>query len=598
MLRGTADCGEKLTPFLLPCQVWLATGRARRYGRPMKRGHRTLFFALCCAAAGCAAATPAEPELVLAGGSLRLCSGLASGDCEPGTELPPGRAAASYALTPAQREAALDPLLWPARERGFLAQLDAQLQAATEALGEAAVARSVLIERLAERCSDCPAPLWNVLSDHERASLLAAFELPQLEGGARLREQVALAQSRDAGSIAVVQAFVDAAARRADGRPRIALVTASSIDAFDPVDFYLGLFAQAGAEPFWWPVDAALASIVFADDGDCDDLDRARRRELGLPRRELVYPDLAAEQRAWCEREDAAGLPPGIDAVFFTGGDQWRLRRAFVGADDAANRWLQELRVAFAAGRVAIGGTSAGTAVQSAQGMLSNGEPRHALRHGPRAVPPPVPGCARGDRCNGVDEDQLTLWPGGGFGLAGPFLLDTHFSERAREWRLLRALAGLPVRLGLGVDEGSAIRIRHRADGSHELEAIGSRGGWLFEVAQRGCGQLAGRAHYLAPGGPWRLDSAGLASLQPLPSAAMPARAPADDPLASGAIRRLAWNLAAEPSLQSQSADLEQARLRLQRGADSLAWRRADAAPGISGLRFEFAFAEPGCGET
>ncbi len=96
-----------------------------------------------------------------------------------------------------------------------------------------------------------------------------------------------------------------------------------------------------------------------------------RLERLRLARREAVYPDLAAEQLAFC-RAASDSLPP-VHGVFFAGGDQWRLRQAFVDPRDAANPWLQALRAAHAAGRVVVGGTSAGAAVQSGAWMLGNG---------------------------------------------------------------------------------------------------------------------------------------------------------------------------------------------------------------------------------
>jgi cyanophycinase len=593
-----AGCGENLPFNRAGCQVPLASAMPGRYGPTMIRPIAWLVLSISAPLA----AMPLPPELVLAGGALKLCSSLSLRDCRDDVVMPPGREASQYSLADVLRDAALDEVLWPRRSASFLQSLQRRLDVLAEVQGAAALDRRSLVDALDAPCDGCEGPLWSILDDHERATLLSALELPQLDRDERRREQVSLVGSRDGGGLAVIEAFVASAARHGAKRPRIAVVSASALDSFEPVDFYLEVFGQAGAEPIWWPVDAALASVVFDAERDCSRLDQARRRELGMSGRERVYPDLALQQQAWCKRADAARFPDDIDGVFFTGGDQWRLRRAFFSADDTPNPWLVSLRDAFEAGRVAIGGTSAGTAVQSGPGMLSNGSARQALREPPVELPPPLPGCERAGHCNGIDPDRMTLWPGGGLGLAMPFLLDTHFSERAREWRLLRALATLPSQPAIGVDETSAIRIRRLGTGEHELEAIGARGGWLLEPSARACGQLSGSAHYLAPGVIWRLHAHdGLQPVGAVPAAAERAeQGPATDhtlldPLAPGAIRQRAWRFAADPAAPQMTISAEGARLHLRPGPDVRAWTSVDGIRGIVGIDFRFEFADPGC---
>lgn len=230
--------------------------------------------------------------------------------------------------------------------------------------------------------------------------------------------------------------------------------------------------------------------------------------------------------------------------MFFAGGDQWRLRRAFVDGDDQPNPWLQALREAHAAGRVVVGGTSAGAAVQSGAAMLSNGSVAAAVAGRVAASPPPEPGCARGGRCpDGLEEDALSWWPAGGLGLAREAIVDTHFSERSRELRLLVAMAATGAGFGYGADETSALRIRDWPE-RREIDAIGARGGWVFQ--RRGGGEAVD-AWYLAPGarlvierGAARLDAVDGGPRMRRPKAPIP-----DDALAPGALRdaaaRLAW---------------------------------------------------------
>jgi cyanophycinase-like exopeptidase len=404
--------------------------------------------------------------------------------------------------------------------------------------------------------------------------------------------------------VTVIQRFVAAARQRAgDRKPRIAFVTASGFDPFDAVDYYTSLFTEAGAVPVWWPLDAAVATLI-AENADCADLAARQRVELGLPDRSVSFPDLVAEQQAWCRSERRDALPAGIHGVFFAGGDQWRLRRAFVNSDDQPYPWLIALRQATTQGDLVIGGTSAGTAVQSGAGMLSNGSPQQALRHGSRHAAPPEPGCSRSAACGGLDEDAFTTWPAGGFTLSGPFLMDTHFSERAREWRLLRALAEGPARVGLGVDETSAIHLRQRGQ-DWELEAVGASGGWLFEAAGRTCGELRGKAHYLSPGLRLRWSEAdGLRppsavegerrESAPMPALAMPDTDAQSDPFRSGAVRAAIAPIAL--GLPVWSIDAPGASLRLERSEQTAIWTGPGSQPGVTALDFTFRFRDA-CGE-
>lgn len=535
-------------------------------------------------------------ELVLAGGSLALCSSLSTRACRDG-EAPIGRGASTYlidevgiarlaALPFAKQEAAT------ASISGALRRLAGKRQGQPLNAGD-------IEDALAEHCraDDCA---WAQLDDYQRAGLFAALEQPQRDAkGERLKEQVSLLASREQAGAAVIRRFIAAAGQRAGERtPRIAFVTASAFDPFDAVDYYTSLFTEAGAEAVWWPLDAASAALV-ASGGDCQRLTTLQASELGLPDRSTVFPDLIAQQRAWCESARRAALPSGIHGVFFAGGDQWRLRRAFVDAEDRPYPWLAALREAVARGALVVGGTSAGTAVQSGAGMLSNGSPQRALIDKPRHVVPPTPGCSRARSCKGLEEDAFSTWPAGGFALSGPFLMDTHFSERAREWRLLRALAEGPARAGLGVDETSAIQLRQRGD-DWELEAIGASGGWLFEAGQRACGVLQGRAHYLAPGLRLRWSAAlGLrvpAAAEPevregapMPALALQQQAPPGQPFARGAVRAGIAPLAL--GLPEWSIDAGAARLSLARSERSVGWTGRGRYPGLAGLDFRFTFA-------
>jgi cyanophycinase-like exopeptidase len=569
------------------------------------------------AAAGLAAAVLAAPapprELVLAGGALAVCSDLAPRSCAN----PPSGAARQPARFRIDAEGiarALDPALWSAAGAPSREAVEALLQRAQSVLRGTTPEAAALEDAMAAICLDAacadtdPRRPWSVMLDGERAALLAALEVPQRTAdGARPAERAHPEASRVDGGVAVLRAFVAAAQARAPGRrPKVAVVTASGFDPMDAVDFYLDAFRDLGADAIWWPVDGAAAAARF-ERGDCGALPALRRERLRLPNREAVYPDLAAFQQAYCDSQPALLLQ--VQGVFFAGGDQWKHRQAFVLADGRANDWLRELQQAHGDGRVVVGGTSAGSAVQSASWMLGNGDVEAAVARAARVAAPPEPGCARGGRCGGVPEDALTLWPDGGLRLAEDAIVDTHFSERARELRLLMAMQAAGARWGYGADETSALHVRE-SPGRREIEALGASGGWVFRRDPAMRDEV--EAWYLAPGArlvverglpPGRdgADAFGERVRLVVDAAAgRPGRVRRERPASAfegGALRamaaRLAWRCGRTEALPAAPGTAELACAEGARG-----WVSAGGVAGVGPLRLRFVRAAPGAVET
>jgi cyanophycinase-like exopeptidase len=545
---------------------------------------RLVLSILVCAAASASAAEPPRDtvpvrELFLAGGSLAVCSDLAPRACTK----PPvnGRPPPAYRLDEAGIAAARSPALWAAPDAPSPDAIAALLETTRGALGARASDPAGLSAATLEGALQAVSP-WPTLLDAERLAVLAALELPAASvDGQRKRERADPAASAVRGGVQVLKAFVGAARARAGGRPRIAVVTASAFDPMEPVDFYRSLFEALGADARWWPVDAAVAAARFGA-GDCDALARLRLERLRLARREVVFPDLAAEQLAFC-RTAGASLA-GVHGVFFAGGDQWRLRQAFFGADERPNPWLQELRAAHAGGRLVVGGTSAGAAVQSASWMLTNGDVATAVAQPHDVRPPPEPGCGRAKRCGGQAEDALGLWPRGGLGLAADAIVDTHFSERARELRLLRAMQAASAAWGYGADETSALHLRE-ASGRREIRALGEHGGWVLHRPP-GTPDDAALAWYLVPGAMLVIE--GEAVRLVLDAGARAARPHDATPPASafepGALRALAQALAAQcDGARRLPAGTASASLHCQ--PDTRGWRGPGAVDGVGPLR-------------
>ena len=554
----------------------------------------TLILLLRAAAGGVVAAPPAAPELFLAGGALRTCSDLAPGSCRTPPAQDGSRAPSRYRVDDAGVSRALDPLLWQGRTGapGRVALAAMLFSVVRERPWDLADLQDAL-DRHCPRsaCNGGAAAPWRRLLADERAAILSALEMPQVDDGVRRRERATLAQSRQPEGVDILRAFVAAARQRANGAtPRIAVVTASASDPFDPVDFYLDAFRELGAQAQWWPVDAALNAAALQG-GGCGRLDALRREHLKLSARELVYPDLGALQRRAClDPEATAAVPATVHGVFFAGGDQWLHRRGFFDGSDQPNAWLVTLRKAAAQGAVVIGGTSAGTAVQGGAAMLSNGTSAQALHGGALARLPMDAGCSAAGRCaDGLHEDSLTYWPVGGLGLLPGWTVDTHFSERARELRLLTLMHDANVSLAAGVDETSALHVVGSGP-STTYEALGASGAWIFErLPADARGARAARVHYLAPGATLIRTAEGLASTVTLAEAvnATAAVEVPRDALEDGALRAAAQAIATgkADTVRLRAGD---GRVTLARTPDSRAWRAPGGLAGITNLTLHY----------
>lgn len=140
-------------------------------------------------------------------------------------------------------------------------------------------------------------------------------------------------------------------------------------------------------------------------------------------------------------------VKPLLDAtgVWFSGGDQSRITAAYAGT-----RTGDEFHKLHARGGV-IGGTSAGAAVQSDL-MITGG------------------------------SDRATTAAGLGF-LPG-FVVDQHFTQRNRQKRLAGVIQDHPARVGLGIDEATAVIARGRT-----LKVVGKGG--VTVVLAAGAGKPA-----------------------------------------------------------------------------------------------------------
>lgn len=195
----------------------------------------------------------------------------------------------------------------------------------------------------------------------------------------------------------VWSAFIDSA----QGNGPIVIIPAASGYPTESADGAAAAMTRHGVKPS----RISTARLAVMDDPTTDDVD------------ESDWSTNATDA-------DTVALLRSASAVWFTGGDQRRITELLL--DTPA---LAAIRDAHARG-AGIGGTSAGAA------MMSD---------------PMITGGFRDES----DSEPLTMDQGLGF--LSDVIVDQHFSERGRLWRLTEAVERYPTRLGLGVDEDTAL---------------------------------------------------------------------------------------------------------------------------------------------
>jgi cyanophycinase len=159
----------------------------------------------------------------------------------------------------------------------------------------------------------------------------------------------------------------------------------------------------------------------------------------------------AAEDPRWAEAIRSAG------GVYFSGGDQALVTQALVRADGSRSAVLQAIWDLYQRGGV-VAGTSAGAAIMSS-----------TMFHDPR----PTLDMLRQGLTPGRD-----LAPGLGF-IGDSVFIDQHFLVRGRFARMLPAMLQAGYRLGVGIDENTALVVHAR----RSLEVIGYKGVLLADLA-------------------------------------------------------------------------------------------------------------------
>ena len=447
-----------------------------------------MLFSVAFSNVALASNTSQESTLFLVGGGLKTCSSMSLQNCKTTSFLEKNHKVNTlYQVSDLNIERLFK--AWP--EQHLPKERESMRNLLQRMLGNTEILNKKKLRQLWKKYD--LNQVINRLGDAEYYLFLDSLEVEQRgEDGKRLQEKVNISATSNPFSIEIFQTFVELAKQnsrttRSDKKPSILVVTASARDTFEAVDFYTQVFAQLGANVEWLPIDAAVnAAWQSGDDlaAACNHLAKYRAEVLGAYFRETIYADLVKQQHKACEQPQAM-IKKIIqaDALFINGGDQSLTRKAFKNKDNTNNLILDTIIARFADNNLVVGGTSAGTALmsgsqsdQATTPMITNGRSEVALIRGAKKDKLPLVGCQKNNTCDdALLNDDLTYNSLGGIGLFDLGILDTHFSERGRQGRLMQLLHDTDTLYGFGVDETTAMLVK---SGQHktDISVVGKSG--------------------------------------------------------------------------------------------------------------------------
>lgn len=498
---------------------------------------QSVFFATSVAIASStihAFAAPNNNEdynLLLAGGALKTCSSMASRNCVENTFSETAKSANLYKISSEAIESFKNSDV-------FESQTDAQKQQfhaifkhfyasfigkTTRGLSDVFAETDVSFDAESFYLN-LPDPVYYGLQDF--------FEIQHPD-----KEQVDLNNNRFEQVTKIYTTFLQQAAikHKNEGKPdnlavNIGILTSSGRDSLSSADFYVSVFEEAAKflpnynfNVSWVPLDVSVATAIAGQNSDhsCENLENIRASNLSF-NRAAVYPELVRQQQMVCQNPDSLLTQlNSLSGLFINGGDQNRTRQTLFKADGTETPWLASIRNRLEKHHLILGGTSAGTAVQSGGlydkrpvPMITSGNTMTALFRGAFALAPPPYGCEKTNTCpHGLLESDLTYNPAGGINTFNTGILDTHFSERDRQGRLALLAAATKTRFGFGVDEATAMLVDTRSTDYTNIKVIGVGGVFLVNMhdgiykSQAQKHQIVGMSHFLTDGDRAKLNN-------------------------------------------------------------------------------------------
>jgi cyanophycinase len=324
--------------------------------------------------------------------------------------------------------------------------------------------------------------------------------------------------------------FVASARTLAGGAtPRIGVVTSATENAFFDADINVWALRSAGADVVYLPFNGGLRRATDAN--QCALLTEhyhAFANTLSVAETvhmDIVYPDWHALQRTACA--DPAGLArtlDGLHGVYFSGGDQARhleaLQTKVAATAFKPSAELGALQVRFAQGKLVVSGTSAGNHIQGGGTWRNQSVP---MIGGGDAYPALTAGFKPGSGAALDTPAAPTVYAQGGHGFFRYGVLDSHFSQRVREGRLIRATKEGKMDYGFGVDENTALVVSQPdASGSVSMSVLGAGGVFVVDVRQSvetapptaGYAIQGVKAHYLIQGDRLHISADGNLTVQ------------------------------------------------------------------------------------
>ncbi|TQV75491.1 hypothetical protein FLL45_11280 [Aliikangiella marina] len=441
-----------------------------------------------------------EKKMLLVGGGLKICSSYSPRNCTESVKFDDTAYKSSYFSVNSDKQVII------AQDAFNLFSDKNKLTRVVELLAKyqlrfdtAPVTRRELLKRLdnikltsnqmmgRKLLDDLDSRQWNFLIHY--------LQVPVVDRkGEALTEYVDFENSHPDSQRIINQFISMVSSISGDNRPTVLFSTASANDVFDAASFYLQLFRHFEVDAVWLPLEASLNRVMNDPNKECTDLARVRGEYYSVFNRDKVYPQLARYQQSFCENPHYFTTLIGqASGIFFNGGDQFLALSSLAdteGGEKAFSPFYRQMKTKFDRGQLVVAGTSAGTAVQSGGlfadrllPMITNGESIAGFFDGAYATNfPPSDQCELQNSCGeAIGADSLTYFGSGGLELLPIGILDTHFSERNRAFRLIRLLNTTKVSHGIGIDENTGLVVKQK-NGKLSYETIGQNGVWFFQL--------------------------------------------------------------------------------------------------------------------